>query len=681
MSLAIQFLYPQFLYGLLVLIVPVILHFFSFKKYKKIYFSNFNFLASLQQQKKNSSKLKNLLLLLLRLIVLAAVVTAFANPYIAPRSRTTASPEKDRVVIYLDNSFSMSNTGSKGSLLEEAKRQVVDIVRTYPAGVSFTMLTNDPGTPAARTAEETLAVVSTVKNSPAVKKLSGILKETREITAGHRTTLFLLSDFQSHMCDFQHLEADSLIDPVFFLLEPENRSNLYIKDVTFKEAFHKKGQSDKIAVRIVNSSPKDFGNVSVSLTLNGKKKGIGKVSLPANSEQITEISYLNTDNGFYEGMVEISDFPLVFDNKYYFTYKIDDKIRILCLEQNAHNPFFGKLFSDTASYEMNYLGIDRTANTGFGGYRLIILDRLYSTWSGLESALENYVIEGGNLFFLPGNDMSVQIANRFFEKIHAPRFGQADTNARIRYVEKQAALFRDAFEKQEDNNTLYPSAKRFYPLQITQNSEKLFTDDKGNILLAAYPYGRGNIYISAFGFEPENSDMVFHPLFVPLMVNMAYNLNANLNTSWTLHSEQPVVIGNPGLPDYSALKIVHPAGGLEFIPRMRKDFSGNLILQNTGDIQEEGFYEVRAEDRTIALLACNYDRRESQLRFCTPRELQQQFPAARVENIKTSRFDRNSERIREIVTEDNNAYLSRWFLLLAALALLAEQRVWKKRLL
>lgn len=31
----IHFLHPEFLYGLTVLILPVILHFFSFKKYKK----------------------------------------------------------------------------------------------------------------------------------------------------------------------------------------------------------------------------------------------------------------------------------------------------------------------------------------------------------------------------------------------------------------------------------------------------------------------------------------------------------------------------------------------------------------------------------------------------------------------------------------------------------------------
>ena len=56
----IQFLHPVFLYGLLLLVIPVLLHLFSLKRYKKVYFSNFNFLEALQKQKKNSSQMMTL---------------------------------------------------------------------------------------------------------------------------------------------------------------------------------------------------------------------------------------------------------------------------------------------------------------------------------------------------------------------------------------------------------------------------------------------------------------------------------------------------------------------------------------------------------------------------------------------------------------------------------------------
>ncbi|RYX78139.1 hypothetical protein EON71_01335, partial [bacterium] len=38
------FLYPTFLFALLALTIPVIIHLFNFRQYKKIFFSNVQFL-------------------------------------------------------------------------------------------------------------------------------------------------------------------------------------------------------------------------------------------------------------------------------------------------------------------------------------------------------------------------------------------------------------------------------------------------------------------------------------------------------------------------------------------------------------------------------------------------------------------------------------------------------------
>lgn len=170
MLLAIQFLHPIFLYGLFALAIPVILHLFSFRKYKKVYFSNFSFLASLQQQKKNSSKLKNLLLLFLRLLALASIVFAFATPYIQPKKNILPVEKSSKIIIYIDNSFSMSNTGTKGSLLEEAKKHLFDIIAAYPAGTNFALLTDDEAHNRTLTKEQATALLPGIKTSANSKK-------------------------------------------------------------------------------------------------------------------------------------------------------------------------------------------------------------------------------------------------------------------------------------------------------------------------------------------------------------------------------------------------------------------------------------------------------------------------------------------------------------------------------
>lgn len=678
MLFVIQFLHPAFLYGLFVLAIPILLHLFSLKKYKKVYFSNFNFLEALQQQKKNSSKLKNLLLLLLRLIALACIVIAFATPYVNPERRHTPISGHNQVIIYADNSFSMTNTGSQGTLLEEAKKHLYDIVNTYPNGTGFQLLTNDPVNDLTLTKEQMFTALTQLKISPSLKPLSQVYKETRELANGKPATLFMISDFQKNICDFQHITSDSTLEAILLVLKPENLNNLYIKDVSFEQAFHSKNQNDKIHISVMNASNREFHNIPVTLTINGKKKSISQIDLPSNSEQVLDISYLNSEDGFYKGIIEITDFPVVFDNKFYFSYRINSKAEVLYIWQNEANPYFGKLFSDSTTFGFTSCTVNQTANLNLSQYNLVILDGITNNSSGLEGLLEDYLINGGNLFILPSNTSTENI-NRFLQKLQASQFSTVDTNTVLTNIETQAALFRDVFE-QPDKKVVLPHIQRFYHISTPGNSEKLLSDKQNNTLLSSKTFGKGNIYVSAFSFAPENSNMVYHPLFIPLMANMACRINSRLNTSYFLHSNKPVIISNKNYTENLPLQIRREDQSYEFIPEIRKDFSGDLILINSRNIQDAGIYEVIQENQVIDVLSYNYDRSESQMEFSSEEELQHQLPQAHIKNIKTTHLDRNSELVKEIVLQDNNKYLTFWFLLSAIVILLLEQIVWKRKL-
>jgi Na+/H+ antiporter NhaD/arsenite permease-like protein len=75
-----NFVNPSFLWALLVLAIPVIIHLFHFRRYKTIYFSNVNFLKEVQQERNNIRQVKRWLLLLSRLLLLFFLVMAFAQP-------------------------------------------------------------------------------------------------------------------------------------------------------------------------------------------------------------------------------------------------------------------------------------------------------------------------------------------------------------------------------------------------------------------------------------------------------------------------------------------------------------------------------------------------------------------------------------------------------------------------
>ncbi|NNK39431.1 MAG: hypothetical protein HKP45_02120, partial [Winogradskyella sp.] len=132
-----QFKYPELLFGLFLLLIPILIHLFQLRKFKRVEFTNVKFLKQVEQQTRKSSQLKKWLVLLTRMLLLACLVVAFAQPYFASKELFNLKKE---TVLYLDNSFSMQAKGKNGSLLNEA---IQDIINTVEDTETISVFTND----------------------------------------------------------------------------------------------------------------------------------------------------------------------------------------------------------------------------------------------------------------------------------------------------------------------------------------------------------------------------------------------------------------------------------------------------------------------------------------------------------------------------------------------------------
>ena len=72
-----KFEYPQFFFAFFLLLIPIIIHLFNFRRFKRIYFTNVALLQEVQQETKSRRNLKHLLVLAARLLALTALVLAF----------------------------------------------------------------------------------------------------------------------------------------------------------------------------------------------------------------------------------------------------------------------------------------------------------------------------------------------------------------------------------------------------------------------------------------------------------------------------------------------------------------------------------------------------------------------------------------------------------------------------
>ena len=124
-----EFHYPGHLWALFLLAIPVAIHLFNFRRYKKIKFSNVEMLKKIETESRKTRQLKKYLVLLSRMLFIACLVLAFALPFI-PNNKM-GSGGKALVAIYVDNSSSMEGRGEQGPLFETSKngaRKLLDLL-------------------------------------------------------------------------------------------------------------------------------------------------------------------------------------------------------------------------------------------------------------------------------------------------------------------------------------------------------------------------------------------------------------------------------------------------------------------------------------------------------------------------------------------------------------------------
>ena len=229
-----NFLYPQFLWALLAIAIPIIIHLFNFKRFKKVYFSDLKLLKEVEMETSKKSNLKHLLILLARILAIAALVFAFAQPYFTKNNKGTAQGEK-LVSIYLDNSFSMNNVAQEFTLLDKAKEQAENIAGLYKQSDKFQLITNDFESKHQRfvTRQEFVDLVQEVTTSAVTRKLSQVEQKQLDFLnkeGGQNKLGYYISDFQKTTTNLDELKQDSTLTTNFVHLTPEltgNEQNLW----------------------------------------------------------------------------------------------------------------------------------------------------------------------------------------------------------------------------------------------------------------------------------------------------------------------------------------------------------------------------------------------------------------------------------------------------------------------
>lgn len=674
-----QFLYPQFLYALLALIIPIIIHLFYFRRFKKVYFTNVKFLKEIKEETSARRKLKNFLVLLMRLLAFIALIIAFAQPFI-PQDTVVKKGEK-AVSVYIDNSFSMSALSEDVPLLEKGRQRAREIVEAYAAEDRFQILTSDFEGRHQRlvSKDDALSLIDEIKISPAVRELSKVLnRQTQTLntaTTANRVS-YLISDFQKNITDLENFQ-DSTIELNLLPLQSVQEKNISLDSAWFDAPVQMINQTNTLLVKVKNHSDEPAENIRLTIKQDGQVKPVGTLSIPPRTAVTDSINVTILRTGWQESELSITDYPVQFDDKYYFTYNVAEEINILVINEGATSKYLNAAFGGIGYFKITNQSANQIDYAGLPGYQLIIINDLKSVSSGLTSELSQYVKTGGNLLVFPSASASLESYRSFLTAFQANELKSYDATPRqVSDINTAEFIFQDVFENISRNIKL-PNTQGNFKISTfgSRQEERLLSYRDGSSYLGKYALDKGHLYLCAAPLNENVNNLVRSgEIFIPMLYKMAISTAKDQQIAYTIGKDELLETDNR----ITEAEMVYKLKGKqeEFIPQ-QKAIGPTMVLGMNNQIKEAGFYQLYLDPANpLAYYGFNFDRRESALSYLNNENLASQIgPLAKIIESKAlaSLTPLIGDRSRGIT-------LWRWCLMAALLFLLIEillLRFWK----
>ncbi|MFW5774395.1 MAG: hypothetical protein ACOCWD_06915, partial [Tangfeifania sp.] len=302
--------------------------------------------------------------------------------------------------------------------------------------------------------------------------------------------------------------------------------------------------------------------------------------------------------------------------------------------------------------------------------------------SGLLNELGSVVENGSSVVLFPKIENNYTFNNQFLNKFGAATVSGLDTTTQeISGIDFDNRFFRNVFKEREED-ALLPEINTHLKFRedIRSDESNLLWFQNGDKALSTFPFGKGKVWVFSFPLNQKYETFARDILFVPSLYIIVLNSLPDQQISYTIGEDQTYLLPrgvNASLE--SAIEIENRNSGDRFIPSVNITGQGTR-LELGGMIETAGNYLVKDEDETVASVAFNYDRQESDLRYFETSELQEKLTAANVENASV--IENVSDNFTEVFEEiQRGKQLWKWSILLALFFILTEvliARFWKQ---
>lgn len=543
-----NFLNPFFLFGLIAVAVPIVIHLINLRRPKKISFSTLSFFNELRKSTIRRIRIKQYLLMALRALALLFLALALARPFLPPTlTGSTSSSDPKAIAILVDNSASMSRIGNQGPLIDQAKEVANRIIQNANSDDKFLITTtnesnggNSVFTSASR-AQEIVNEISAENTAHYTKEKLISANEQLQDAPQSQAVMYVISDGQeSQLSDLEDLQmqGEGNAKPVsiqLINLEDASQQNLAVSSVRLNSQMLSKGSPITLAVDVENVGEAAAANQFVSLEVGGELSGQYEVSLQPGETKEFLFQVVPEQVGDLVGRIIVEGDEVDYDNTRYFVVRIPKVRSILLVNNQTEESSFTSFLAPAleaaqqtnAQVSFEELRTTEVDQSQWQQYDAIVLDGLEQIPEYWFQDLQRYVQNGKGILFLPSEQGDVENYNRLFALFNAGQFDNIvgeyasfNTVVKMGELEEGHPVLDELFNRQEDEaiNVDLPSLFFYYHYRQPANSGtfNILEAANGDPILNEQNFGEGVFLTSSIGADPGWSNFPVNPLFAPL---------------------------------------------------------------------------------------------------------------------------------------------------------------------
>jgi len=440
-------------------------------------------------------------------------------------------------------------------------------------------------------------------------------------------SLYVISDFQKNMAGSQSVKADTGQHISLVQLKASTLPNVAVDSVALLSAIHRPGESEKLVVRLHNYAGETAEKIPLKLLVNGAQKALGSYTIKARAVQYDTITFSGLQAGWQRAEISLQDNPVTFDNQFYFSFNVRQQMPVLLIDGGTPNPYLNAVFAADPFFNARHVPDGNIDYASLNTYPLIVLSDLNAISTGLAQQLKTYVNKGGTLLVFPSNDADLTSYRALLEPLNAAypeKLLIGDT--KVSGINLQNQVFKNIFEDFPQNPDL-PVVKKYYTLSSSSNnrSENIMFLPGRLPFWTGYSSGRGKVYVSAVALDEDFSNLPRHALFLPVMFRIALLSGHDQPLFYTLGADETIEVPPVQTNPKQLLKLVKQ--GQSIIPEVKQE-EGSTLLYMADRLQETGIYDLKKQDSTVAVIAFNDNRSESDLSYLSGSELSALVPRA-----------------------------------------------------